>query len=125
MRCEADRTAEVYLFRWLMGMTGVAMISHLFRPRFEQQVFLKLDVDGSRRTADRSQILAVHVVGNVIDAIGGKTTQSNLPFPLSREECVIQVAILADGVRLRPVKADVVERSQVLSAREHLLLVNP
>src|ERR1035438_3472096 len=86
-------------------------------------MLLDLDVQRGGGSADRSQILAVHVVGNAVSALG-KAPQRNSATPLRRIEGVVHTAVLANRVSLRPVKTDVVQSPDVFSAREHFFFVD-
>src|SRR5580700_7990964 len=95
----------------------------LLRFCLEQQMLFELDIQRGCGSADRSQILAIHVVGNAVSALG-KAPQRDLALPLWRVEGVVDTALLANHVRLRPIKTDVVQGPGVLSPREHFLFVD-
>src|ERR1035438_2341230 len=67
-------------------------------------MLLKLDVQRGGGSADRSQILTVHVVGNAVSALG-KAPQRNSATPLRRIEGVVHTAVLANRVSIMPVNA--------------------
>src|ERR1700729_1735631 len=86
-------------------------------------MLLELDIQRGGGSADRSQILAVYVVGNAVRALG-KAPQRDFPAPLRGVEGVVHTAVLANHVCLRPVETDVVQSPDVLSTREHFLFVD-
>src|SRR5579872_5998001 len=88
----------------------------LLRFRFEQQVLVEFEVKGCYWPADGTEILAVHVVCDLVSAFR-ETPQCDLAGPMRCVEGVVQVAILAYRVSFRPVKTDVVQTTEIFSAR--------
>src|ERR1039457_2681841 len=88
-------------------------------------MLVEFDLECRHRTANGSQILTVHVISHAVTASRSEAAQRNRPAPLRSVERVIEPSILAYSVRFRPVETDVVQSSQVFSAREHLRFINP
>src|SRR5215469_16363012 len=74
------------------------------------------------RPANDPEVFSFHVVDDVIRAIV-QAAQLQGAIPLASKERVVHLLILADDVGFRPIKTNIVERTQILPTGKTLLLI--
>ena len=92
------------------------------RSCFQQEMLRKVCRQVRDRTADDSEVFPVHIVDDVIRAIV-QAAQLHVAFPVSSKERVVHLLVLADDVGFGQIKANIVERAQILAMGETLFLI--
>ena len=74
------------------------------------------------RTVNDPEVFPVHVIDDVIRAIV-QAAQLQRAFPIRGIKRVVHLLVFADDMRFGQIETDVIQRSQILTAREILLLI--
>src|SRR6185436_10124763 len=90
----------------------------LLRDRLEQERALERRREFRDRARHAAELTPVHVIGHAIALAGREAAELDATVVARGVESVVDRAALADGVRLRPVEANVVELAGVFAFRE-------